>query len=373
MSKDSNSKKKPDPLKNFMAVSLMEAEPLIKDIFRAKWVPNLISSPGIGKSSIIKQIADGWELMLIDIRLTSMVPEDLNGFPHVYKVELEGGVEVTMATYVPMDMWPVQGTKLPTNPKTGAPFKGWLVFLDELPAAIPAVQVAAYKVLLDRMIGLHNLDNRALVASAGNLMTDKAFANRQSTATQSRIVTLPIKVCAESWHWWADDYGLDHRVQSFIKWKPEKLHDFDPDHKDLTFPCPRTWQMVGDIIAPMEDIIPAKKPLLAGCVGMGAAREFFAYSQVFSQLPQFEDIMRDPGGVQLNSEPSVQYAIAGMVGAKMNERNADPCITFLARLGADFQVTALRQAIARTPKLFNHKSVKDWRKFNTKALITRKA
>jgi hypothetical protein len=373
MSEDSKAKKRLDPLKNFMPVSLMEAEPLIKDIFKARWVPNLVSSPGVGKSSIIRQIAENWNLCLIDIRLTSMVPEDLNGFPHTYEVEMADGTKTTMATYVPMDMWPIKGTKLPINPKTGESYRGWIVFLDELPAAIPAVQVAAYKLLLDRMIGLHRLDNRALVASAGNLMTDKAFANRQSTATQSRICTLPIKVCTESWHWWATQNNLDHRVQSFIKFQPQKLHDFDPDHKDLTFPCPRTWEMVSDIIKPMKDISPAKKPLLAGCIGVGAAREFFAYTQVFQQLPDFEQIIRDPDSVHLSSEPSVQYAVAGMIGTKMNESNADPCITFLGRLGADFQVTALRQAIAHTPALFNHKSVKEWRKFNTKALITRKA
>jgi hypothetical protein len=131
--------------------------------------------------------------------------------------------------------------------------------------------------------------------------------------------------------------------------------------------------MVGDIIKPMDDIHPSKKPLLAGCVGVGAAREFFAYSQVFGKLPQFEDIVRDPDNVQLDTEPSVQYAVAGLVGSKMTEINADPCITFLGRLGADFQVTALRQAIARNPALYNHKSVKDWKRFNTRALVTGRA
>lgn len=372
MSKQSAGKAKVDPFKNYMPVSLMEAEPLIEDIFAAHWVPNLISSPGIGKSSVMAQIAEKHELFLVDIRLTSMVPEDMNGFPHTYQVQLEDGTKITMATYVPMDMWPIEGRTPPMNPKTGQPYKGWLVFLDELPAAIPAVQVAAYKLLLDRMIGMHKLDKRAYVASAGNLMTDKAFANRQSTATQSRIVHLPIRLCHDSWHWWATEYDLDHRVQSFIKFKPQILHQFDPDHDDLTFPCPRTWQMVGDIIRPMEQISVAKKPLLAGCVGVGAAREFFAYTQVFKELPDFDTIVKDPHGVKLSSEPSVQYALAGMIGTKMNLQNADPCIDFLSRLGADFQVTSLRQAIAREPKLFNIKAVKDWRRFNTKALITRK-
>jgi hypothetical protein len=356
-----------DPLKNYWSVTLLEAKPLIMDVLNANWVPNLISSPGLGKSSLAREIADEMELKLLDIRLSQMLPEDLNGFPHVFE---KNGKK--FATYIPMDMWPVEGTVLPINPKTNRPYKGWLVFLDEFNAAIPAVQVAAYKVVLDKMVGMHKLDPRAKIMTAGNLMTDKAIVNRSSTATQSRIVHFAIRVCHKTWDKWAIHHNIDHRVRSFLHWKPELLHKFDPDHTDLTYPCPRTWEMTSDCIKPMPQIADEKRPLLAGTIGVGAANEFYAYTEVFKDLPSFEQIIKDPHGANLKNDPSVQYALCGLIGAKMTSSNVKPCIEFLSRLGADFQVMSLRQAIARSPNLFQTPEVKEWLKYNSKELIGRR-
>lgn len=381
----SSPKQKFDPLKNYWSVSLMEAEPLIKDVLKAGWVPNLVSSPGLGKSALIRQIAEELGLLLIDVRLSQMAPEDLNGFPTIIEKEitLDDGTIVMQkkASYIPMDTFPVAadpitgtpGDTLPINPATGVPYKGWLLFLDEFNSATPSVQVAAYKIVLDKMIGNHKLHPKCLVATAGNLMTDKAIVNRSSTATQSRIIHFAIRVDHDAWHWWAIKTNVDHRVMSFMKRFPEALHDFDPNHTDLTFPCPRTWEMVSDCIKPMKEIKMVKRPLLAGCVGTGRAREFYAYTEVFKNLPDIERIIQDPENVGFDPEPSVHYALAGLIGAKMTEKTAEPCIKFLSRLGADFQVTALRQAIAREPAVFQCKAVKDWLRFNTKELINRRA
>lgn len=370
-------KVKLDPLKNFYSVTLLQAVPLIIDVLKAGWVPNLISSPGVGKSSVIKYVAEKLNLCLIDVRLSQMAPEDLNGFPHMYEytITLPDGTKKTVrkATYVPMDVFPVEGDPLPINPKTGKPYNGWLLFLDELPAAMPAVQVAAYKILLDKMVGNHNLHKRCVVASAGNLMSDKAFANRQSTATQSRIIHLAVRVDLESWQWWAAKNDQDMRVQSYMAWKGvDALHDFDPDHTDLTFPCPRTWEMVSDCIKSMPKLAEEKKPLIAGCIGVGAAREFYAYTEVYRGLPTFDDIVADPVGVSFAKDPSVQWALSGIVAENMTEKTAAPCVEFLERLGADFQVIALRNAIAREPLIFNVKAVRAWCRNNKDELIVRK-
>lgn len=380
----SNNLKKFDPLKNYWSVNLMEAEPLIIDVLKAGWVPNLISSPGLGKSALIAQIAERLNLCLIDIRLSQMAPEDLNGFPAVIDVEIEvngkkqtikNGKKQTIkkATYIPMDVFPIPGQNMPINPKTGKQYNGWLLFLDEFNSATPAVQVAAYKIVLDKMVGMHKLHPRCVIATAGNLMTDKAIVQRSSTATQSRIVHFAIKADNDAWELWAANASIDHRVISFLKWKPDMLHNFDPNHTDLTFPCPRTWEMVSDCIKSMETIPFEKRPLLAGCVGIGAAQEFYGYTEVFKNLPQFEDILRDPDDCPMSIEPATQYALAGMIGSKMTVETADECVRFLQRLGADFQVTALRQAIGRVPELYLCKPVKQWKRLQTQELIRNKS
>ena len=356
-----------DPLANMLPVNLDEAYPLVRDCFRARRVVNLISSPGVGKSSLIKQIADDHELLVVDVRLSTIDPTELNGFPHIWEVN---GRKV--ASYIPMDLFPVVGKELPENPKTGKPYKGWILFLDEFNAGTLLVQSAAYKILLDRMVGMYKLDDRCVLAMAGNLMTDKAITNRLSTATQSRVIHLPIKVCNETWHFWANKVDIDFRVNSFIKYRPKLLHRFDPNHTDLTFPCPRTWEFTSDLIKPYDPIPMEKMPLLAGTTGIGASREFHAFSEVYADIPAIADIVRDPAGVRIRDEPSVHHAMTGLIGHHMTEANSKPCIQFLERLGADFQVVAIRQAVGRNFDLMKAPALDKWLKHNTEELVRRR-
>lgn len=357
-----------DPLANYMPVNLTDAYELVEDCFHAKRVPNLISSPGVGKSSLIKAIAEKMEYLVVDVRLSTIDPTELNGFPYIWEDGAgESGRKV--ASYVPMDMFPVKGKELPINPKTGNPYKGWVLFLDEFNAGTLLVQAAAYKLVLDRMVGMYELDDRCVMATAGNLTTDKAIVNRLSTATQSRVVHLPIQVCNDTWHFWADAHGIDFRVRAFLKRFPALLHDFNPNHTDLTFACPRTWEFMSDIFKKYDPIPMKKLPLMAGTVGIGAAREYHAFTRVFKKLPTMEEINRDPEGVKFDREPSIEYALTGLIGHNMRASNLQSCLKFMSRLGADHQVVALRQAIARNYDLLKSPEVTEWLKYNTFELV----
>ena len=360
----------PDPLANMMPVNLYDAYEGIVDCWEAvrPRVPNLISSPGIGKSSLIYQLAEDRELLVVDVRLSTIDPTELNGFPHIWEIN---GRKV--ASYVPMEMFPVVGSELPVNPKTGRPYKGWILFMDEYNAATMLVQAASYKIILDRMVGMYKLDDRCVMATAGNLMSDKAITNRLGTATQSRVIHIPIKVCVDTWEMWAaSSPKFDHRVISFIKWMPEQLHMFDPNHNDLTFQCPRTWHFMSDIFGKYDPIPISKMPFMAGTVGLGGARSFHAYTEVFKELPDMKAIEADPRGVNFREDPSVVYALAGIIGANMNDLNAEACCKFLDRLDADHQVTAIRGAAGRNFEILQNDHVLEWCAKNTKELVRRR-
>ena len=320
----------------------------------------LASSPGIGKSALGNEISEDYMLKFVDERLSSADPTDLNGFAMI----LNQGEKRLKGGYVPMEMFPVEGDEVPKGKK------GWLVMLDEFNSAPLVVQAAAYKVVLDKKVGMHNLHKKVAVMAAGNLATDKAIVNRLSTAMQSRMVHFHIICCDKAWMQWADGHDIDHRVKSFIKFQPELLHKFDPNHTDVTFPCPRTWEFVSKIIMPWtEKIERSKTPALAGTVGQGAAIQFTSYCEIFEKIPTLTQILANPTGVTFGDEPSMQYALAGMVGHRMTPDNADPLISFISRLGIDFQVSTLRSAIAREPKIKKASNVKTWISTNAKEFL----
>jgi hypothetical protein len=360
-----------------MIVNTTEA---IKDIviaIRAGLVVMMAGDPGIGKSGITHGIASTHNLKLIDIRLAQCDPTDINGFPHFYEKEYLNPafthsvgntepkyIKKKVATYVPMDIFPLEGDPLPVhtnadgspvmvddpdNPGTLIPKKydGWLIFFDEFNSANLAVQAASYKLVLDRMVGTHHIHPRAAMVCAGNLATNQAIVNRLSTAMQSRLVHLELQAELEPWVEWASANKLDHRIISYVQSVPKKLHNFKPDHNDKTFACPRTWEFASKLISKSPGSLKDLTALLAGTISEGVAREFIAYSSIFNDLPTYSEILKDPKGARLKEDPSLLYAISHMIAAHLQTSQIKTIMPYINRLPVEFQTITLQNFIVR--------------------------
>lgn len=310
-------------------------------VLQAGLVPYVEGSPGVGKSDIMRAIAKDLNLKVIDLRLSQCDPTDLMGFPNV---------QGDKARYVPMETFPVKGDKLPSildqDGNVIGTYDGWLLFLDEFPSASRAVQAAAYKLVLDKMVGQHSLHENVAIVCAGNKATDKAIVNSLSTATQSRLVHLSLAVSLKDWSEWAGANGIDGRLIGFLNYKTSLLHKFNPDHQDKTFPCPRTWEFVSRL-AKGKPVSTSDLPLFAGVVGQGAAQEFIAFAELYQDLPKMDEIIRSPNTVAISPEISIRYAIASYVADHISEVNAEAVTLFLDRLDVEMQVVAYRMAATR--------------------------
>ena len=61
-----------------MEIKPSQATSIIATLLKARLVPILCGSPGIGKSQIYQQVADMFNLLLIDVRLGQCDVTDLN-------------------------------------------------------------------------------------------------------------------------------------------------------------------------------------------------------------------------------------------------------------------------------------------------------
>lgn len=345
-----------------------QAPELITDVMRAGLVAMLTSSPGIGKSSIAKQIAETNNLKVIDVRLSQCDPTDLGGFP---AVDLEAG----KASYLPMSTFPIITDELPRHlDEKGRPkpvnldgngedqnaYSGWLLLLDEFNSAPTSVQAAAYKIVLDKQVGMHDLHPRVKIMCAGNLATDKAIVNRLSTAMQSRLIHLELEVNHTAWMDWAASAGIDYRVTSFLNFKKDALQKFDPKHSDKTFACPRTWEFLSDIIKPFKTLDASKSPLVMGTIGEGVGTEFTSFCAIFNELPTMAQILKNPTGTVLPTQPAIQFAITGLVANNFDSSNGAALMPFIDRLPIEFQIILLRGAIKIDTKLVDIPSVQSW-------------
>lgn len=327
-----------------MKTTLHKAAAVLPNLLRAKIVPFLHSSPGIGKSSIAYQFAKQNKLVFIDIRLSDHDPSDLNGLP-----SFQDG----RAKFIPFDTFPLEDEEIPDG------FNGWCIMLDEFNSASPATQAAAYKLVLDRKVGNHKLHNNVVMIAAGNLETDNAIVNPMSSALISRFAHFYIELDNDEWQSWAVKAKVDPRITSFLNFKTSALYTFDPD-ADTPYGCPRTWEKLSDVIKPMNDVTSTDTVMIASLVGEGNAREFISYLKYFSRLPTFESIVNNPETTKLDDAIGTQWAVMGMIASKVDESNISSVCTYLRRMSLEMQVCALREIKGREPKLLANPDVRQW-------------
>lgn len=329
-----------------MQVKVSQAVRMIIAAIKAKVVPMLKGSPGTGKSQIVYQIADTFNLQVIDIRLSQCDPTDLAGFPTITG---------SKADYMPMAHFPIEGDPLPPGKA------GWLLFLDESTSAPPAIQSAAYKLVLDRMVGSHHLHKNVAMVLAGNLETDGAIVHPMSTALQSRLLHLELVVDLKEWDEWATTQGnIDYRITSYILYKPGNLYTFSADHTDCTYACPRTWEFANRLMQVVSVDSPDFLPIMAGTLGEGVAREFVAFCKIHDELLKPAQIQANPETVPVPTEPSVLFALTGSIAHNMDKDTALAYMKFVNRLPAEFQVVCLRETVRRNKPLLTHPSIQKW-------------
>jgi len=243
-------------------------------------------------------------------------------------------------------------------------YDGWLLFFDELTSADKTKQGAAYKIILDRMVGQEKLHPAAKVTAAGNLLTDKAVVNNMSTAMQSRLIHINMGIDANDWIDWAIKAGIDNRVISFIEWQKDKIHVFNPNHQEDTFACQRTWEFVSQLISGMPKVTHDKLPLLCGAVSQGPAREFLSFCQLSDDLVSFDTILKDPTTAKVPSDTGTLYATVGMLASEMDNTNAVAVMKYLERMPAEFQLCTVKRVYNRNRGIIKVAEVRAWLQAN---------
>lgn len=316
----------------------------VLDCLYSGLVPFIQSSPGMGKSSIVKSIAKELSLQLKDHRLSTSAPEDLTGLP---RFDEDG-----KARFSPFaDLFPVAGTPIPEGKD------GWLLFLDEANSAPKSVQAAAYKLILDRQVGQHDLHENVGIVLAGNLSTDRAITTSLSTAMQSRLVHLEMQI---DFNQWLEDVAFkedyDSRIIAYLNYKPSQLMDFRPEHQEKTFCCPRTWEFMNRLIKHKGTVSEKDAALYAGVLTSGVAVDFIQFTKVFDSMVSIKDILEDPKSCPIPGDISTRWAVISHMMEKVTEDNFSDLCTYANRFDATFRILFYRSVMARQSHLRSHEA-----------------
>lgn len=334
---------------NSITLSQNGAKQAIELALRANTPLFLTGSTGIGKSQIIKQVAEDFNLEVIDIRLSQVSPYDLLGFPK----EVNGRME-----YVPMVNIPLESDPIPTGKD------GWLLFLDELNSADKYTQGAAYKLTLDREVGKYKLHPNCLIIGAGNRIQDQAVVNKLVSPMKTRLTHIEMFVDQKEFL----DYVLAETqagnwhpyIYAFLNFKPDQINNFDPSVEAVTYAVPRSWEMLSkQLKAGLDKTDPELyTPIIQGIVGDSAGLDFTAFLEHFSKFPKIQQIEIDPENAPLPNDLGAKWALGIWLSQQMNKQNQQQIIDYASRIPEpDLRVVIYRYLTMADPTVMANTKV----------------
>lgn len=285
---------------------------------RANEVPPLMlwGPPGIGKSTIIKRLTEDLGIGFIDVRLAQREPVDIRGLP-VPRDDREG------VDWIVSSEWPREGQE-------DFQEKGVILF-DEITAADPTMQVAAYEFILDRRLGkLYEVPSGWYIIAAGNRTVDAAVARTMSSALANRFCHLELAANSSDWVDWAMRSAIHPNVIAFIRFRPDLLFNM-LGNRERGWPSPRTWERVSLELQMAEENSLSKGALntiVEGLVGAGAAVEFFGFIEWTESVPDVKAMLKGEVNVDFPERSDQRYAmVTAAVHMMIQDENATDLVT----------------------------------------------
>jgi AAA domain (dynein-related subfamily) len=305
-------------------------------------------APGIGKSDAVRQIAATTGRNVIDFRTNLREPVDMRGIP--VPCEETG----TTKWFTP--------DELPQVERDG---ERGILFLDEINTCSPQMMAVCFGLVLDRKVGEYTLPPGWVIMAAGNRVADRAAAQRMPTALANRFAHHTIAPDVDAWANWANKNGIAPELVAFIRLRRELLHVM-PKNGETCFPTPRSWAQCSDYMDAPKHL---RLRLFASHVGDAYAAELDGFIELYRSLGSLADIIKDPAGAKVPTEPSARYAVCTGLARMAKPDNIAAIFAYAERLPRESQILVIHDATTREPKLKNTATYGKWAVANADLLM----
>ncbi|HVA06086.1 MAG TPA: MoxR family ATPase [Acidimicrobiales bacterium] len=285
-------------------------------------VPVLLwGSPGTGKTSVVRALADAFGLASETVIASIREPSDFAGLPIVAH---DGGM-------TRVDFAPPRWAQRLVAAGSG------ILFFDEISTAPPAVQAALLRVVLERTVGDLQLPRDVAVVAAANPPEQAASGWELSAPLANRFChldwTVEGRAVAEglSGGWpsphvpqmssdWERWIAIARSwVGGFLRVRPTLAVEVPEDAATAgrAWPSPRSWDMAATLLgaahaAGSDDLV--RSLLVRGAVGQGPGIELLTWL-VEADLPDPEIVLADPEAFVLPERGDRAFAALSSIAA----------------------------------------------------------
>lgn len=241
-------------------------------------VPFLWGHQGVGKTQVVKQVANASNIGFVHLHLATQEVGDLVG---LLKHNDDGTVSHARPEWLPTEG------------------RG-ILFLDELNRAHPDVIQACFSLITSRTIHTHCLPEGWKIVAAGNFGDDMTLTDTSDAAWLSRFCHIEFKPSSAEFVAFAESRDA-FSVADFISEHTELLEmKGRKSLSEYVTPTPdrRSWL---EMIAPLENESmedSTRMEVYSGIVGVSAASRFITFKNTKERRIRLRDILRDYSSVR---------------------------------------------------------------------------
>lgn len=268
-----------------MELALEEVKPIIeyiinnnKDLQNKGQLPiaiNICGEAGIGKTSIIEQIAKDIDGNFVKLNLSQISePSDLVGWPikeHYICREIKTINETTKEEQIDseckwittelIDAYSKAGWNITEETRMGYAIPAWLkgldeskptiFLLDDFSRATPAILQAVMEITCRQEYISWRLPYNSTVVLSTNPDNGDYSVSSFDEAQATRFITFNVKFSADGWAKWAEYQGIDGRAINFLLSYHHELMDKSVSHQSKV--NARNYTMFANIISGIKD------------------------------------------------------------------------------------------------------------------------
>ena len=242
----------------------------------------LMGPPGIGKTAIMKQIAEEEKIGLVEYTLTHHTRQSAVGLPILEKKRFQGE-EYTVTEYTMSEML---ASVYECIEKEGA--ETGILFLDEINCVSETLAPTMLQLLQNKTFGAHKLPKGWCIVAAGNPERYNKSVREFDVVTLDRVKKIEIQENHSVWDRYAAKQGVHLGIRSYLQLKTENFYRIEERQEGSCFVTARGWEDLSRILQSYEEMkVPVTEELIGEYIQYEeVAADFYGFYQLFKSYEE---------------------------------------------------------------------------------------
>ena len=208
----------------------------------------LMGPPGIGKTAILKQVAQEAGVGLVSYAMTHHTRQSAVGLPQIEQKSFHGQ-QLTVTEYT---MSEIIAAVYDCMEKTGK--QEGILFLDEVNCVSETLAPTMLQLLQNKTFGSHSVPEGWILVTAGNPPEYNKSVREFDVATLDRVRTISIQPDCSVWLQYARQCRVHSAILSYLTIRPEHFYLVEDRGEEKHFVTARGWEDLSELLKSYEEL-----------------------------------------------------------------------------------------------------------------------